>query len=36
MAKKSTNAKIVYSFGRIQAKDIEGKLIGGYWFVNWK
>jgi hypothetical protein len=30
MAKKSTNAKIVYSFGRIQAKDIEGKLIGGY------
>jgi len=30
MAKKSTNVKIVYRFGRIQAKDIEGKLIGGY------
>jgi hypothetical protein len=31
MAKKiSQMLKIVYSFGRIQAKDIEGKLIGGY------
>jgi hypothetical protein len=29
MAKTITNVKIVYSFGRIQAKDIEGKLIGG-------